>query len=672
MADEPEAEPYPRSPFPERKLPGPPDELPMDVDLLKVLASDSRRDILRLLRKRRMTLTELAAALDLKKATVLEHLKKLTDASLIRRIDDERLWVYYELTHRGGRIVNPARTRFYLLMGVAAAALVLGGVVAAAVFSGIGPLPGPGFSDAPGERSASTSAPTGGAVSVDVSLDEPADAVTTRAYLLTASDAQHLREGDGAVVGIPLAYETSVGDVARFRTLSGVPPGSYFLYVVDEDGRDNLASLAEVRVPSLAASGPDRLWRGLDGDATFSLARDGTPADGTLLLVAGEGHELPTVALANGTGTLDATTLDRLVPAEYGVQYLPEGSRFWISLDKTVDVREPLNALDPLYAFADAPTTFRLGVTDGERAPGAILALDGEPLVPYDGAPSVEWTTTPDDVGRLVVQLGRLDAREVEVLPDHRLTFANESPWVALTVRAPSGDPVPELAVGLGSRALGLTDANGTIRFTPPADGAHELRLVQSDGLTVHRAIRFEGLNASEEPDRVRVRDTTAERNATGVTMRGTLANEGAALERVTLALDLDGRTVASRAVESPGRSNLSITLSAPVRLAPGEHALTLRATPLRHAEFASSRLTAFDGVGTEAAREAVVLNVEPPTPILVEHVTLEPRSASGGAADEKAVGVQAPAAETPGVPVALVLGLVAGIALARRRLNRS
>lgn len=117
---------------------GDPDELPLDVALIKVLASDSRRDILRLLGERRKTLTELADAMGLKKATVIEHLQKLVASGLIRRLDEgDRLWIYYELTPRGVRLVRPSRTRFYLLLaGTAAAAVLLGAVVAVAYFTG--------------------------------------------------------------------------------------------------------------------------------------------------------------------------------------------------------------------------------------------------------------------------------------------------------------------------------------------------------------------------------------------------------------------------------------------------------------------------------------------------------------------------------------------------------
>src|SRR5438874_7164454 len=119
---------------PAAKHPSVHDSLPLDSSLLKVLAADSRRDILRLLKQRRMTLTEMSTQMGLKKATVLEHLKKLTDSGLIKRMEDERLWVYYELTRQGSRIVNPGRTRFYLIMSATAVAgLLLGGVLAVAL-----------------------------------------------------------------------------------------------------------------------------------------------------------------------------------------------------------------------------------------------------------------------------------------------------------------------------------------------------------------------------------------------------------------------------------------------------------------------------------------------------------------------------------------------------------
>ncbi len=102
-------------------------ELPLDEELLKVLSSDTRREILRLLAERRMTGSELANRLGLGKPAVAEHLKRLTDVELIVRLDDpDRKWVYYELSPRGRSLLEPQRVRFYLVLGIAAIALALG------------------------------------------------------------------------------------------------------------------------------------------------------------------------------------------------------------------------------------------------------------------------------------------------------------------------------------------------------------------------------------------------------------------------------------------------------------------------------------------------------------------------------------------------------------------
>ena len=707
--DETEAESQdlgmPRSPFPERRLPGPTEELPMDVELLKVLASDSRRDILQHLRKRRMTLTELAHALDLKKATVLEHLKKLTDAGLIKRIEDERLWVYYELTHRGGRVVNPSRTRFYLLMSVAAAAaVVLGGVTVALLATG--------FADDALQAAPETSAVTGGSpaasggagVSVDVVLRN-ADAQKARAYLVSADDAGTLKDARGPVAGIPMALDATTGDVHRFRSLSAVPPGDYYLYVVDADGRDNLATLSEVRVPSLGAQAPGVLWKGLSGEAEFALSRDGAAADGTLLLVASEGRELPTMPLENGTARLAPDTLDRLVPAAYMLQYNPNGSQFWITLDRTVDVREPLWAVEPLYALRGEPTHFRVALAQpGDPAPPAASPeLDGaRPLAwtPTPDGTAVQATFTPPEAGPADLTLGRLAAREVHVLPDLRLRLdAAEGNVTTLRVRTAEGDPVPEVAVGLGRVVLDLTDAQGQVAFPTPADGAHELRLTLPDGTFLSRALRYENGQPREETPQVRVRNVTAEWTGGEVRAAGVLVNEGGALQRATVALLVDGRTVATTAAEPPAGSALPLALSAPVRLPPGEHAVSLVATPLRYAPIEGA--PAFQGFAivaatpgnatagaddadgsakpdaeyafAEAADGAVHLQVDAPPEPVGKVVNLEARTAPpaaaspGGQAADTAASSESARVPAPGLVLALA-GVALAAALAGRR----
>ena len=686
----------PRSPFPERRLPSPPEDLPMDVELLKVLASDSRRDILQHLRKRRMTLTELSHALDLKKATVLEHLKKLTDAGLIRRLEDERLWVYYELTHRGGRVVNPGRTRFYLLMSIAAAAaVVLGGVTVALLATDFAHTGSQSSSPASGlaADTASPSATGGAGVSVDVVLKDT-NAQKARAYLVTASGAEQLRDERGPVAGIPLAVDETTGDVVRFRSLSAVPPGNYYLYVVDEQGRDNLGTLSEVRVPSLDLRAPETLWRGLSLDARFDLQRDAAPATGTLLMVAGEGRELPTMPLANGSATLDAATLDRLVPATYALQYNPNGSQFWITLDRAVDVREPLWAIEPLYALEGSPTTYRVAFAmPGDAAPPlSAPELAGErpdAWSPTADGTGVQATFTMRASGPVDATVGRLAPRAVTLVPDLRLRLEAEGNVTELRVTTPDGKPVAEAAVGLGTRVLDLTDADGRVAFTTPTDGAaHELRLTLPDGTFVARALRFDNGTVAEEPDLVRVRNVTAETTGSEVRATGTLLNEGIAAQRVTLSLQVDGRTVATRAVEAAAASAWNASLSAPVRLGPGEHAVTIAATTLRHAPIdgaKTERAPAYDSSGwaasgwdstgfepVNASQEAVTLSVPAKATPTAEVVELAPRtplaSAPAPAAGDQAHATESPAAKTPGPAVALLVAAVAVAALVARR----
>lgn len=131
-------------------------------DDVKTLSSDTRVDILKRLGERRMTVTELAAAQQLSKATVLEHLEKLSGAGFIRRLEDEkRVWVYYELADKGRRIVFQSSTRFVLLLSGAGVAAV-GGAASFVVWAlSNAPSSGSGFAregDSAGAPSESPSA----------------------------------------------------------------------------------------------------------------------------------------------------------------------------------------------------------------------------------------------------------------------------------------------------------------------------------------------------------------------------------------------------------------------------------------------------------------------------------------------------------------------------------
>lgn len=90
----------------------------LDRKTIFLLASETRLEILKKLDERRMTLTELAKSLDLSKTAVKEHLDKLVNAGLVRRVDEGRKWIYYELTSNGKTLMHPEEARIKLIISL--------------------------------------------------------------------------------------------------------------------------------------------------------------------------------------------------------------------------------------------------------------------------------------------------------------------------------------------------------------------------------------------------------------------------------------------------------------------------------------------------------------------------------------------------------------------------
>ncbi len=80
----------------------------LDESSFKALSSDSRVSILKNLKSRRRTLTELSKQLSLGTSTVKEHCDVLRRAELIEQIDEGRKWKYYELTDKGRSVIAPS------------------------------------------------------------------------------------------------------------------------------------------------------------------------------------------------------------------------------------------------------------------------------------------------------------------------------------------------------------------------------------------------------------------------------------------------------------------------------------------------------------------------------------------------------------------------------------
>ena len=106
-------------------IPGP-STITLDRESFKALASEVRVDILKKLDERRQTVTDLSGLLDLSKPTLLEHLEKLQSAGLVKRVDEGRKWIYYELSQKGRRLLHPERVAIVVALASAAVLAAIG------------------------------------------------------------------------------------------------------------------------------------------------------------------------------------------------------------------------------------------------------------------------------------------------------------------------------------------------------------------------------------------------------------------------------------------------------------------------------------------------------------------------------------------------------------------
>ena len=103
-------------------------KITLDQESFKALASDVRVGILKRLDVRRETVTDLSNLIALSKPTLLEHLEKLQTAGLVKRIDEGRKWIYYELSDKGRKILHPERVAITLALSAAVVLAAIGAV----------------------------------------------------------------------------------------------------------------------------------------------------------------------------------------------------------------------------------------------------------------------------------------------------------------------------------------------------------------------------------------------------------------------------------------------------------------------------------------------------------------------------------------------------------------
>ena len=74
----------------------------IDKDTFKVLASNTRLNILKTLDGKKLNLNDISRETKLSKAALYEHVKKLYEAGLIKRHEKQsHKWFYYNLSWKG-------------------------------------------------------------------------------------------------------------------------------------------------------------------------------------------------------------------------------------------------------------------------------------------------------------------------------------------------------------------------------------------------------------------------------------------------------------------------------------------------------------------------------------------------------------------------------------------
>jgi len=92
---------------------------------LKALDSGTRVEILKLLRDRNHTLSEMSKKLSLTPPSVKQHLGILVNTEMIEQLDEGRKWKYYSLTRKGKGIAAGEQTSGNILIVLATSSICL-------------------------------------------------------------------------------------------------------------------------------------------------------------------------------------------------------------------------------------------------------------------------------------------------------------------------------------------------------------------------------------------------------------------------------------------------------------------------------------------------------------------------------------------------------------------
>ncbi len=101
-------------------------ELTLSSTEFKALSSDTRVQIIKMLKERNHTLTELASKMGMASPSIKQHLDILLKSDIIEQIDEGRKWKYYSLTRKGKDLLkgDESDTTILIVLSISSIALV--------------------------------------------------------------------------------------------------------------------------------------------------------------------------------------------------------------------------------------------------------------------------------------------------------------------------------------------------------------------------------------------------------------------------------------------------------------------------------------------------------------------------------------------------------------------
>ncbi|MDD1771397.1 MAG: winged helix-turn-helix domain-containing protein [Methanomassiliicoccales archaeon] len=221
----------------------------MEADRMKVeldrvalfaLASDTRLELLRALQNDRKTLAQLTEKLNVDKAAVHRHLKKLEEGGLVSKEDDHG-FIYYSLTWKAKNLVSPGeRTHVVVLLASALAitaivVVLMAYVMMTGISGGDGTSTPTGLLDSPEVSGTSTFNAT-----VEIGSITPSTAISDMDFKIGTLSAMDVSTTNTYALPYMVTFYDMDGDLTAsdgdYFTITGITEDVTFYLIYEPTG----------------------------------------------------------------------------------------------------------------------------------------------------------------------------------------------------------------------------------------------------------------------------------------------------------------------------------------------------------------------------------------------------------------------------------------------------